>query len=358
MIKIKVNRSEVLIEKGLFENFSHHVLNLTEPCKAFILSDETVAKFYAGKLKKNLEKSGFKVSEFIIKPGEKSKTLSTAMKIYEKMASDFISRGDMIISIGGGIVSDIAGFAAATYLRGIKFVSIPTSLLAQIDASIGGKNGVNLSCGKNLVGTFYSPTLVLVDSNLLLTLPEKELRCGIAEAIKCGCIKDEKLFEIFENENFKDNLDEIIKRSITVKNQLTEKDEFDLGERKLLNFGHTFGHAYEMIGNFEIFSHGEAVAIGMNEITKISEKLGLTKAGTTQRLAEVLKKNSLPLSSSFAKKNVLKAILHDKKISGSFIDLSILKSIGSGFIHRVPCSKIEDFFNLKIKKESLFCAML
>ena len=345
MAELKVGKSRVLIEKGLFENFGHHVLNITEPCKVLILSDETVAKFYIEKLRKNLEKSGFKVSEFIIKPGEKSKTLSTAMKIYEKMAADFFSRSDMVVSLGGGVVSDIAGFAAATYLRGIKFVSIPTSLLAQIDASIGGKNGVNLSFGKNLVGTFYSPELVLVDSNFLLTLPQKELRCGIAEAIKCGCIKDEKLFEIFENENFENNLDEIIKRSIAVKKQLAEKDEFDLGERKLLNFGHTLGHAYEKLGNFETFSHGEAVAIGMNEITKISEKLGLTKAGTAERLAEVLKKNSLPVSSSFAKKDVLKAVLHDKKISGSFIDLAVLKSIGSSFIHRVPCSRIADFLS-------------
>lgn len=345
MAELKVGKSRVLIEKGLFENFGHHVLNITEPCKVLILSDETVAKFYIEKLRKNLEKSGFKVSEFIIKPGEKSKTLSTATKIYEKMAADFFSRSDMVVSLGGGVVSDIAGFAAATYLRGIKFVSIPTSLLAQIDASIGVKNGVNLSFGKNLVGTFYSPELVLVDSNFLLTLPQKELRCGIAEAIKCGCIKDEKLFEIFENENFENNLDEIIKRSIAVKKQLAEKDEFDLGERKLLNFGHTLGHAYEKLGNFETFSHGEAVAIGMNEITKISEKLGLTKAGTAERLAEVLKKNSLPVSSSFAKKDVLKAVLHDKKISGSFIDLAVLKSIGSSFIHRVPCSKIADFLS-------------
>lgn len=345
MAELKVGKSRVLIGKGLFENLRHHVLNITEPCKVLILSDETVAKFYIEKLRKNLEKSGFKISEFIIKPGEKSKTLSTATKIYEKMAADFFSRSDMVVSLGGGVVSDIAGFAAATYLRGIKFVSIPTSLLAQIDASIGGKNGVNLSFGKNLVGTFYSPELVLVDSNFLLTLPQKELRCGIAEAIKCGCIKDEKLFEIFENENFENNLDEIIKRSIAVKKQLAEKDEFDLGERKLLNFGHTLGHAYEKLGNFETFSHGEAVAIGMNEITKISEKLGLTKAGTAERLAEVLKKNSLPVSSSFAKKNVLKAVLHDKKISGSFIDLAVLKSIGSSFIHRVPCSKIADFLS-------------
>lgn len=345
MAELKVGKSRVFIGKGLFENLKHHVLNITEPCKVLILSDETVAKFYIEKLRKNLEKSGFKISEFIIKPGEKSKTLSTATKIYEKMAADFFSRSDMVVSLGGGVVSDIAGFAAATYLRGIKFVSIPTSLLAQIDASIGGKNGVNLSFGKNLVGTFYSPELVLVDSNFLLTLPQKELRCGIAEAIKCGCIKDEKLFEIFENENFENNLDEIIKRSIDVKKQLAEKDEFDLGERKLLNFGHTLGHAYEKLGNFETFSHGEAVAIGMNEITKISEKLGLTKAGTAERLAEVLKKNSLHVSSSFAKKDVLKAVLHDKKISGSFIDLAVLKSIGSSFIHRVLCSKIADFLS-------------
>lgn len=345
MTNLKVSKSKVLIGKGLFEDFSHHVLNITEPCKILILSDETVARFYFEKLKRNLEKLNFKVSEFIIRPGEKSKSLSTVMKIYEKMVADFFSRGDMIISLGGGVVSDIAGFAAATYLRGIKFISIPTSLLAQIDASIGGKNGVNLDCGKNLVGTFYNPELILVDSNLLSTLPKSELRCGFAEAIKCGCIKDEKLFEIFENENFEKNLDEIIKKSILVKKEIVLKDEFDFGERKLLNFGHTLGHAYEKLGNFETFSHGEAVAIGMNEITKISEKLGLTKKGTSQRLTEVLKKSQLPVSSDFEKKDVLKAILYDKKISGSFIDLVILKNIGSGFIHKVSCSKIADFLS-------------
>lgn len=345
MTNLKVSKSKVLIGKGLFEDFSHHVLNITEPCKILILSDENVARFYFEKLKRNLEKLNFKVSEFIIRPGEKSKSLSTVMKIYEKMVADFFSRGDMIISLGGGVVSDIAGFAAATYLRGIKFISIPTSLLAQIDASIGGKNGVNLDCGKNLVGTFYNPELILVDSNLLSTLPKSELRCGFAEAIKCGCIKDEKLFEIFENENFEKNLDEIIKKSILVKKEIVLKDEFDFGERKLLNFGHTLGHAYEKLGNFETFSHGEAVAIGMNEITKISEKLGLTKKGTSQRLTEVLKKSQLPVSSDFEKKDVLKAILYDKKISGSFIDLAILKNIGSGFIHKVSCSKIADFLS-------------
>lgn len=345
MTNLKLNKSKILIGKGLFENFSRQALNITEPCKILVLSDENVAKFYLEKLKKDLEKSGFKVSEFIIKPGEKSKNLSTVMKIYEKMVADFFSRGDMIISLGGGVVSDIAGFAAATYLRGIKFASIPTSLLAQIDASIGGKNGVNLDCGKNLVGTFYNPEFILVDSNLLSTLPKSELRCGFAEAIKCGCIKDEKLFEIFENENLEKNLDEIIKRSILVKKDIVLKDEFDLGERKLLNFGHTLGHAYEKLGNFETFSHGEAVAIGMNEITKISEKLGLTKKGTSQRLTEVLKKNQLTVSSDFERKDILKAILHDKKISGSFIDLAVLKSIGSGFVHRVSCSKIADFLS-------------
>lgn len=343
MMKLKIGKSKILIEKGLFENFPHHILGVTKPCKILILSDETVAKLYAGKLRKSLAKSGFKVLEFIIRPGEKSKTLSTVMKIYEKMTADFISRGDIVISLGGGVVSDIAGFVAATYLRGVRFVSIPTSLLAQIDASIGGKNGVNLDCGKNLVGTFYNPELVLVDSNLLSTLPKSELRCGIAEAIKCGSIKDESLFEIFENENFEENLDEIIKRSILVKKQIVEKDELDLGERKLLNFGHTLGHAYEKLGNFEMFSHGEAVAMGMNEITKISEKLGLTKPGTAERLTEILKKYSLPVSSHFLKKDILKTVLHDKKISGSFIDLTILKSIGSSFIHRVSCSEIASF---------------
>jgi len=341
------NTSKILINHALIDNFEQFILNLLRPCKILIISDSNVAKLYVEQVKSQLKKFNFQAELFIIDGGEKAKSLKTVEKIYEVLSLNFMSRSDLIISLGGGVVTDIAGFVAATYNRGMKLVSIPTSFLAMIDAAIGGKNGVNSNYGKNLIGTFYHPSLILIDPNVLKTLPKNELYCGIAEAIKYGCIKDKKLFEILEKENFENNLDEIIHRSILVKKELVEKDEFDLDERMLLNFGHTIGHALEKLYNYEKISHGEAVAIGMNKITKISEIMNLTEKGTTDRLLSVCKKYSLPTESDLPFKEIFKIIMRDKKVIDNYLNLILLKNIGNGFIYKIPSEKIMSF----MKKE-------
>ncbi len=343
MVSISVNKSKILIEKALVDNCGQFIFDAISPCKVLIISDENVEKYYVEQIKSQLKSLNFQVHLFVIDSGEQYKSLKTAEKIYKTLSLNFMTRSDAIIAIGGGIVTDIAGFVAGTFNRGMNLIHIPTSFLAMIDAAVGGKNGVNSDYGKNLVGTFYHPSLILIDPNTLKTLPENELHCGIAEAIKYGCIKDRKLFEILENHNFEDVVDEIIHRSIRVKKELVEKDEFDLGDRMLLNFGHTIGHALEKSYNYEKISHGQAVAVGMNVITKISEKMNLTQKGTSDRLFSVCKKYFLPTESDLSFDKIFEIILRDKKVLNNCLNLVLLKRIGEGFIYKMPTGNIMKF---------------
>lgn len=346
MVSIDVNSSKVLIGSGLIDNLESVILDLICPCKILIVSDSNVSRLYVQKVKSQLEKLNFKVHIYILDSGEYHKSLDTIEKIYAALSQNFMSRCDAIVAVGGGIVTDIAGFAAATYNRGMKLIFAPTSLLAMIDASIGGKNGVNSEYGKNLIGTFYNPKLVLIDPEVLKTLPQDELHCGIAEVIKYGCIKDKKLFDILENSNIASSINEIICRSIMTKKEFVEKDEFDLGYRMHLNFGHTIGHAIERLYNYEKISHGQAVSIGMNIITRISEMMNLTQKGTSDRLFFVCKKYSLPTGKDLlADKTdkIFKIILHDKKILNNHLNLVLLKKIGEAFIYKISSENIVDF---------------
>lgn len=343
MINFTVCKSEVIISAGIMCNLSSLALNYQKSCKVFIITDTNVAAIYLESLKSQLKRLNFEVHYYIIPAGEFSKSLSTVENIYEKLSSNLISKNDIIISLGGGMVSDVSGFVASTYKRGIKLVNIPTSFLAMIDASIGGKNAVNLTSGKNLVGSFYFPDLILIDYNFLNTLPKKELNSGISEAIKCGAIFDEKLFDILEKGKFEDNIESIIYKSILVKKKLVEEDQFDSGKRMLLNFGHTIGHAVENLYGYKNISHGEAVSIGMNTITKISEKLGLTNTGASKRLKNVCEKYFLPVENSFSIESLSETILQDKKFFGEYINLVILKDIGSSFFLKLPSCNISNF---------------
>ncbi len=346
MVPISVNSSKILIGDGLIDNIRLAITDLTCPCNVLIVSDSNVSKFYVGKVKSQLDKLNFEVYIYVLSPGEQYKSLNTIEKIYAILSQNFMSRCDAIVAIGGGIVTDVAGFAAATYNRGMKLIFVPTSLLAMIDASIGGKNGVNSEYGKNLIGTFYNPKLILIDPEVLKTLPQNELHCGIAEAIKYGCIKDEKLLDILENSDIGNYLNEIIYRSIMIKKEFVEKDEFDLGYRMHLNFGHTIGHAIERLYNYEKISHGQAVSIGMNIITKISEMMNLTQKGTLDRLSLVCKKYSLLTGDDLFFSNtdkISEIILHDKKILDNYLNLVLLKKIGESFIYKISSENIVDF---------------
>ncbi len=348
MRKVKVNTStpyEILIERGLINNAGDYIKNVTRAKKAVIISDTNVVKIYGEKVKSSLEKSGFDTSVFVYEAGEKSKTLDTIADIYNHLADFNMSRKDIIVALGGGVCGDMAGFAAATYMRGINFVQIPTSLLAQVDSSVGGKTGVDISRGKNLVGAFLQPILVLIDPDTLKTLPEYYVNDGMAEVIKYGCIKDSSLFKTLEDENAIEIIDDIIERCVSIKRDVVNRDEKEAGERMLLNFGHTLGHSLEKIYNFEGLSHGQAVAIGMVMITKASERAGLTEDGTANRIIKLCEKYSLPTSDNADVCEIARCCASDKKADSGFVNLVLLKKTGESFINKTELSKLESFIS-------------
>ena len=248
-----------------------------------------------------------------------------------------ISRSDLVIALGGGVIGDLAGFAASSFLRGIKLVQIPTSLLAQVDSSVGGKVAVDLPQGKNLVGAFYHPRLVLIDPEVLNTLPKRYINDGMGEVIKYGCIKDAALFYTLKTcgsfEALKPELASVIARCVDIKRLVVEQDQFDTGERMLLNFGHTLAHTIEQYYHYERESHGEAVAIGMYQITRIAETCGLTAPGCADEIKSVLTAYDLPHASGLPIEDLTAAIKLDKKNLNSSLNLILLHTIGDSYIH-------------------------
>lgn len=346
MTPLTVGESKILIKYGLLSNCSKIILENFQGSKIFIITDKNVARIYLNELSTNLRKLNFTVNVIVFNPGESIKTLHNAEKIYKALAQNFMSKSDLVIALGGGVITDITGFVASTYHRGINLINIPTSFLAMIDASIGGKNAVNSVYSKNMVGTFYYPKFVFIDPKTLESLPRYEFNSGIAESIKCGAIKDEKLFEILESQSLSQNISEILIRSINVKKAFVEQDKMDLDKRMILNFGHTIGHALEKIYNYKNISHGMAVATGMNFITEISESMGLTDKGTYLRLKEVCKRYSLIKKNQFTQNEMFNIICQDKKVVNQVLNLILLKKIGEGFIHKISLEK----FGQLIKK--------
>ncbi len=346
MRTVKVNTSapyDILIERGVINNAGQYIKNVTNAKKAFLITDTNVEKFYAEKVLTSLKNSGFDTDIFVYEAGEKRKTLSTISEMYSRMADFNMSRKDIVVALGGGVCGDMAGFAAATYMRGINFVQIPTSLLAQVDSSVGGKTGVDIAQGKNLVGAFLQPILVLIDPDTLFTLPEYYINDGMAEVIKYGCIKDSGLFKTLENENALDIIDDVIERCVSIKRDVVSRDEKESGERMLLNFGHTLGHSLEKIYSFDGLSHGQAVAIGMVMITAASEKADITENGSTERIINLCKKYNLPVSDTADIKEIVKFCANDKKAGGGSVNLVLLKKIGESFIRKTPLNELESF---------------
>ena len=351
MKTINIKKSKIFIRDGLIDDCGKYVSKFMLPCKILIISDVNVSKLYIKRVKISFMRFNFRVSTFIIKPGESFKSLKTINEIYDFLSANFVSRSDIIVGLGGGVITDISGFVAATYNRGVNLINIPTTLLAQVDAAIGGKNGINLKDGKNLVGTFYQPNMIFIDPTTLNTLNKDEWKSGIAEIIKYGCIKDKELFEMLENQDIYDIIsneiiNKVIYKSVKDKKFFIEKDEFDLSIRKMLNFGHTIGHALEKLCNYETLSHGEAISIGMNIITKISEKMSLTERGTAKRICLLCKKYYLPTDYDISFDKILEVILRDKKIFNDEINFILLERIGDSFIYKIPCKDIINFFKL------------
>lgn len=288
-------------------------------------------------------------SYITIEAGEESKKFANIERIYAKLLELGTDRSTFLVGIGGGVVTDIAGFVASTYMRGLSFGFVPTTLLSQVDASVGGKNGVNLMGYKNIVGTFNQPDFVLCDMSLLSTLPEREMRSGMAEAVKAGIIGDQRLFAIFRENSFNDIiskprlLQEVITRSIRVKATVVEHDELERSFRRLLNLGHTFAHSIEKLSNR--YTHGEAVAVGISMIGQLSEKLIGTDPAIWREIIAVFRLMGLPTSTDIPFHSILDESLKDKKRVGRHIYLTLIEYIGNC---RVVKLSIEEFLNLKI----------
>ncbi len=327
MTTVDVNAStkySVHIGKGLLKASGEMISKVISPCKAAIISDDTVLPLYGKAVRESLEKCGFSVVEYAFPNGEESKNISTFAKILEFLASSKLSRTDIVVALGGGVVGDMAGFCAATYLRGIRFVQIPTTILAACDSSVGGKTAVDLEAGKNLAGAFHQPSIVICDTDTFETLDKRQISCGYAEIIKYGVICDEKLFEkLSDNCN---DIEDILSVCVSIKRDIVERDEKESGDRKLLNLGHTLGHAIEKHSNFSL-THGEAVAIGMVMIAKLSEALGIGE-NITARLLPILSKYSLPCSYNITADKLFDIATGDKKVDGSSITLVLPEKVG------------------------------
>jgi len=344
-INLPQKQYTIMIEKGLLADVGKQLHSCYHNKKIVVVTDATVDALYGTILINSLRDQDFLVTKVVIPPGEKSKSIGMLEYLYSKFIDCKLSRTDLIIAFGGGVVGDLVGFAAATFLRGVPYIQIPTTLLAQIDSSIGGKVAVNLPTGKNLVGAFYHPEAVFIDPTLLETLSLRVLRDGIGEVIKYSAISTTTLFanlSRYQNEQeFLANIEDIIATCCQIKQQCVETDEKDTGVRMILNFGHTIGHGIENYFNYETYTHGEAVAIGMAHITKGSEALGITEAGTTQRLINLIKKFGLPTTATeYNHQALLTAITVDKKNSNDGLHIILLTSMGKPLIHTIPTNEM------------------
>lgn len=347
-VELANHQYEILVKRHTLAHCGEWLAKIWQPQKVAIITDSNVSPHYGENVKKSLEKNGFTAELFVISAGEESKSLVEATRLYSELANHSFTRSDGILALGGGVVGDLAAFVASTYMRGIHFVQIPTTLLAQVDSSIGGKTGVNTAEAKNLVGTFAQPDAVLIDPEVLKTLDARRLREGIAEIIKSAAIADYKLWELLETmaDEFEllERAEEVIVPSLLVKKKVVEEDEFDQGNRLILNFGHTIGHGIENTAGYGVVSHGEGVAIGMVLINQEAENTQQTPVGTTKALKEMLTKFHLPTKIDHLDENAIyQAITHDKKARGSELKIILLEKIGQAKIVSIPLTQIKDY---------------
>lgn len=339
------NSYPIYIENHILKKADKYIAKAFTGKKIMIVSDDNVYPLYGEELRAALSKQ-YECYSLILPHGEATKSFQSLPAIYSALLEVRLSRSDLVIALGGGVIGDLAGFAAASYLRGIKFIQIPTSLLAQVDSSVGGKVAVDLPQGKNLVGAFFQPSLVLIDPLVLNTLPRHFINDGMGEVIKYGCIKDKDLFAALEKhgsfDDLKEELPEIIRRCVDIKRIVVEADQFDKGERMLLNFGHTLAHTIEQYHHYERESHGEAVAIGMYQITKTAEEKGLTPAGAAERIRKVLDIYGLPHSCGLPLKELTEAITLDKKNLDGNLNVVLLREIGDSFVYPTSASFFAD----------------
>ncbi len=326
---------DVIIGEGILDSLGERCVSLFGKSRAVIVTDSNVKEHWLDAAKKSLQLAGIETLVFVFPAGEDSKSKETLFELLEFAAENKITRSDFLVALGGGVTGDMTGLAASLCLRGIPFVQVPTSLLAAVDSSVGGKTAVNLNAGKNLVGAFYQPSLVLCDTNTLSTLPDEEFANGMAEIIKYGVIFDKELFDKVRGGDVKSDMENIIARCVELKRDVVAKDEFDKGDRQLLNFGHTMAHSIEKCSNFEI-PHGSAVAIGMVIAARASHALGWSDEDCTAAIIEANKNNNLPCECDFAPADLADVALSDKKRTGGTINFVIPKVMGECVLKKIP----------------------
>ncbi|MEG2622522.1 MAG: 3-dehydroquinate synthase [Clostridia bacterium] len=344
-VALEQNSYDLLLGRGGLTDAGAAILRATRARRALLLTDSNVGPLYAPCVESSLARSGIASTRLTLPAGEASKSLSCVRDIYEALIAGGVTRSDVLIALGGGVVGDVGGFAAATYLRGIRCVQLPTTLLAQVDSAIGGKTGVDLAGGKNLVGCFHQPALVVIDPDALQTLPESEFLSGMGEVIKYALTFDQEMCAQLLAPDARAQIDQLILQSVKFKKALVEEDERDTGERMLLNFGHTLGHAIEAAQAFSGYSHGQAVAIGMCLITHLSEAANLSAPGTAQAVEDLVRRWHLPTSCPAPLLTGMRAALPlDKKNLNGRMNAVVLTKVGAGKIVAVPPDFFEKVF--------------
>ena len=347
MKKVTVNASltyDVLIDKGILDRAGELCLGVTKPCSAAILTDSNVAPLYAERLEKSLKASGFSPIRFTVAAGEASKSAHSYLEFMSFLASNRITRSDLIIALGGGVVGDLAGFCAATYLRGVRFIQIPTTLLAMVDSSVGGKTAIDIPEGKNLVGAFYQPSLVICDTETLSTLPKSIFTDGCAEVLKYGIINDRALWDKL-HAPIEAHIEDVIENCVRQKRDVVCADERDTGVRQLLNLGHTPAHAIEILSDFSV-SHGSAVAMGTVIMTRAAVKLGLCPEGELCEVISLISAYGLPVDCPYTAGELAKVATADKKRTGDSISVIFPHAIGDSRIHKIGVDELENVFSL------------
>lgn len=343
-VSIPGREYDIVSQPGLLDQAGALLRPILKGKMAAIVTDSNVEPLYAARLARSLHLAGFQAALLEIPAGETSKCPEVLAELWEQMMDIGLTRTDAVIALGGGVVGDLAGFAAATILRGVDFVQIPTTLLAQVDSSVGGKVAVDLRAGKNLAGAFYQPKLVIMDPDCLKTLPDRVFSDGMAEVIKYGCIWDRALFDrlrtLRDRKGIMAHIEDITLRCCNIKRQVVEEDEHDTGIRMLLNFGHTLGHVYEKAYHYEKYTHGEAVAAGMVAAANIGAHLGITPASAQQEIASLLQSYGLPTAISASEQDYRDTLVKDKKSQGSDINLIALTEIGHAQPVKMPQTRL------------------
>lgn len=344
-VSLQERSYDIQIAPGLLDTAGEAIRAVCpKATRLFVVTDSNVRPLYAPRLEESLTAAGFRVQIHVIPAGEASKSAQRLSELWEAMLDFGLTRTDAVVALGGGVVGDLAGFAAATVLRGVDFIQFPTTLLAQVDSSVGGKVAVDLRAGKNLAGAFWQPRLVLMDTDTFATLPDATFSDGMAEVIKYGCIWDKAFFDFLAARPTRAALtaeiESILYTCCEIKRLVVESDERDTGKRMLLNFGHTLGHAYELAGHYEKWTHGQAVAAGMVAAARLGVTLGVTPADVPAELEAVLAALNLPTAIPCGRENYAAAIGRDKKGAGEDISLILLECLGRAVIRKLPKAEL------------------